>query len=183
MSELEPPLTEVFMERYCSWLRKRLSDSCEDNGSEPLKRCRGEVDFSRNKMSNQMVWTLLKTLTDHKVHTALLKLFGNNISRGGVLAICEFIRMNEHAEALHELHLSHNKIDDESTLELLETLHSQRPKYPPRRLSKGSGEPKSAVAPVWLRLNHNKIREPDHVKRIAEAKGITICTAWDRQAY
>merc|ERR1712061_271122 len=129
----------------------------EEHSSEPLKRCRGEVDFSHNSMSNQMVWMLLETLAQHEVHTALLKLFGNNISQGGVLAICEFIRMNEQAEPLQELHLSHNEIDDESALELLRTLHSQKPRYPPRRVCDGSGEP--IAVPVWLRLNNNRIRE------------------------
>merc|ERR1712032_874206 len=40
----------------------------------------------------------------------------------------------------------------------------------------------SVFAPVWLRLNHNRIRDPEHVRKTAEAEGITICTAWDRQA-
>jgi len=130
-------------------------------------------------MSNQMVWMLLETLAQHEVHTALLKLFANHISQGGVLAICEFIRMNVHAEALQELHLSHNEIDDEAALELLRTLHYQRPRYPPRRPAEGTGE--SVLAPVWLRLNHNRIRDPEHVRRTAEMEGISICTAWDRQ--
>merc|ERR1739848_621550 len=103
-----------------------------------------------------MVWLLLETIAQHEVHTALLKLFKNSISQAGVLAICEYIRMSEKAEPLQELHLSHNEIGDESALELLRTLHSQRPRYPPRRPCEGSGEP--VLAPVWLRLNHNRIR-------------------------
>jgi len=180
MGGLDPPLTEPGMERYCRWLRVRLTSFRSEHGPESLRRCRGEVDFSHNSMSNQMVWMLLETLAQHEVHTALLKLFANHISQGGVLAICEFIRMNERAEALQELHLSHNEIDDDSALELLRTLNFQRPRYPPRRSCEGTGEP--LLAPVWLRLNHNRIRDPDNVRRAAEAEGITICTAWDRQA-
>jgi len=157
MSALEPPLTEVGMERYCRWLRTRLTSFRQEHGNEALWRCRGEVDFSHNRLNNQMVWMLLETLAQHEVHTALLKLFANRISQGGVLAICEFIRMNERAEALFELHLSHNQIDDESALELLRTLNTERTKYPPRRPAEGSADP--AVAPVWLRLNHNRIRD------------------------
>mmetsp|Transcript_14448 Transcript_14448/g.31673 ORF Transcript_14448/g.31673 Transcript_14448/m.31673 type:complete len:1036 (-) Transcript_14448:79-3186(-) len=179
MSGLEPRLTEAGMQRYCDWLRTRLGAFREDHGDGPLRSCRGEVDFSHNDMSNQMVWMLLETLAQHEVHTALLKLFANNISQGGILALCEFIRMNERAEALHELHLSHNKIDDESALELLRTLNSQRPRYPPRRTTEASGP---SVAPVWLRLNHNRIRDPDAVRRAAEVEEITICSAWDRNA-
>lgn len=179
MASLEPRLTEAGMERYCNWLRERLSAFREEHGPECLRRCRGEVDFSHNYLTNQMVWMLLETLAENEVHAALLKLFGNHISHAGVLALCEFIRMNERAEAIHELHLSHNDIDDESALELLRTLHSQRPRYPPRRSDGGSGE--AHLAPVWLRLNQNRVREPAAVLRTAEAEGITVCTAWDRQ--
>lgn len=179
MSGLDPPLTETGMGRYCKWLRARLTSFREEHGTEPLRRCKGEVDFSHNRMTNQMVWMLLETLAQHEVHCALLKLFANHISQGGVLAICEFIRMNVSAEAMQELHLSHNEIDDESALELLRTLKSQRPRYPPRRPAWYTGEP--TLAPVWLRLNHNRIRDPAGILRIAEDEGITICTAWDRQ--
>lgn len=179
MSHLKPPFTEVGMERYCRWLKKRLQAFRDEHGYEPLRRCRGEVDFSHNGLNNQMVWLLLQTLVQSEVHTALLKLFGNLISQEGVLAICEFIRANHQAEPLQELHLSHNEIDDDCALELLQTLHSQRPRYPPRRSQEGDG---TGLAPVWLRLNHNRIRDPDQVKRAAESSGITLCAAFDRSA-
>lgn len=179
MSQLEPPLTELGMERYCHWLRARLSQFRDEQGQDALWHCRGELDFSHNRMSNQMVWSLLETLAQHEVHTAVIKLYANQISQGGVLAICEFIRMNERADAVQELHLSHNEIDDESALELLRVLKAQRPKYPPRRIAEGSGE--LVLAPVWLRLNHNKIQDPAAVLRMAEEEGVTVCTAWDRQ--
>lgn len=178
MSGLQPPLTEAGMERYCSWLCVRLTSFRDEHGAEALRRCRGEVDFSHNKLTDQMVWMLLETLAQHEVHIALLKLFANNISQGGVLAICEFIRMNERADALQELHLSHNEIDDESALELLRTLHFQRPRYPPKRAAEGTGE--MVLAPVWLRLNHNRVRDPTAVRLAAEAEGIAICSASDR---
>jgi len=180
MGSLEPPLTEAGMERYCRWLRVRLTSFQEEHGVEALRRCRGEVDFSHNNMSNQMVWMLLETLAQHEVHTALLKLYANDISQGGVLAICEFIRMNERADAVQELHLSHNAIDDESVVELLRTLHTQRPKYPPPRTVEGTNE--TVLTPVWVRLNHNSVREPDAVKSTVEKEGVTICTARDRTA-
>lgn len=178
MGGLEPPLTEAGMERYCRWLRVRLTAFRDEHGPESLWHCQGELDFSHNNMSNQMVWMLLETLAKHEVHTAQLRLFANRISQGGVLAICEFIRMNERADAVQEFHLSHNEIDDDSALELLRTLHFQRPKYPPYRLVEGAAEP--VLVPVWLRLNHNRIRDPDALRRAAEAEGIATCTAWDR---
>lgn len=177
MANIEPPLTKVGMERYCTWLRERLSDFREEHGAEPLHSCRGEIDFSHDKMTNEMLWMLLETLAQNEVHIALLKLFANEISQGGVLAICEFIRTNLRADAVQELHLSHNEIDDESALELLRTLN-HRPRYPPRRPHDTTGE--MVAAPVWLRLNHNWVRDPQAVCRAAEAEGVTICAATDR---
>lgn len=180
MASLEPALTEAGMERYCQWLGERLAALREEHGDEVLRHCHGEVDFSHNGMTNEMVWMLLDKLAQNEVHAALLKLFGNRISQGGVLAICEFIRKNERAEALQELHLSHNEIDDDSALELLRVLQSQRPRYPPKRLQEGTNSER--LVPVWLRLNHNRISSPDFVRKTAETEGISICPACDRQA-
>eukprot|EP00442_Polarella_glacialis_P016966 CAMPEP_0115124902 /NCGR_PEP_ID=MMETSP0227-20121206/48651_1 /TAXON_ID=89957 /ORGANISM="Polarella glacialis, Strain CCMP 1383" /LENGTH=862 /DNA_ID=CAMNT_0002528027 /DNA_START=179 /DNA_END=2767 /DNA_ORIENTATION=- len=180
MANLSPPMTDAGLERYCSWLRARLTAFREEHGPESLRSCQGEVDFSQNNMTNQMVWILLETLAQNEVHVAFLKLNANNISQGGALAVCEFINMNEVAEAVQEIHLSHNEIDDESALELLRTLHSMRPRYPPLRAPEDKGE--RVPTPVWLRLNHNRIENPEEVRRTAEAEGISICTASDRQA-
>lgn len=177
MGNLEPAFTKTGMERYCEWLRDRLGAFREEHGPEPLRHCRGEVDFSHDKMTNEMVWMLLETLAQNEVHVALLKLFANQISQGGVLAICEFIRTNLQADAMQELHLSHNEVDDESALELLRTFN-QRPRYPPHRSPESSVD--LAVAPVWLRLNHNRVVDPEAVRRAAESEGITICSATDR---
>merc|ERR1712107_98909 len=68
MGGLDPPLTELGMERYCRWLRARLTAFGNEHGAEALRHCRGEVDFSRNNMSNQMVWMLLETLAQHEIH-------------------------------------------------------------------------------------------------------------------
>mmetsp|Transcript_18091 Transcript_18091/g.41938 ORF Transcript_18091/g.41938 Transcript_18091/m.41938 type:complete len:789 (+) Transcript_18091:130-2496(+) len=179
MSNLDPPLTEVGMDRYCQWLSTRLAEFTQEHGAEALQHCRGEVDFSHNNMSNQMVWSLLRTLSEFDVHVALLKLYANRVSQGGVLSICEFIRTNSKAEGVHELHLSHNEIEDESALELLRTLHAARPRYPPRRMAENSRD--YVVAPVWLRLNHNRIWNPSDVLQSAEAEGISTCVASDRQ--
>lgn len=181
MGSLEPPLTEAAMERYCKWLRGRLTAICAEHGAATLRRCRAEVDFSRGALSNQMVWNLLETLSQHEVHAERLKLFGNRISHGGVLAICEFIRTNRRAEPLQELHLSHNDIDDLSAFELLRALHQERPRYPARRLQ-GEGSSDTARAPVWLRLDHNRIRNAGYVLQAAENEGISVCVASDRSA-
>lgn len=175
MGSLDPPLTSVGMERYCKWLRGRLKSFRESFGDDPLKKCRAEIDFSRNSLGNEAVWVLLETLAQLEVHAAIFKLYHNGISQGGILALCEFIRTNDSAEPVHELHLSHNEIDDESTIELLRTLYEQRPRYPPKRWVEGFSEP--VHTPVWLRLNNNRIKDPAALLRTAEQMGITYCCA------
>lgn len=180
LANLEPQLTENAMERYCEWLKTRLTAiSKEQGGLERLQHCQAEVDFSQNRLSNQMVWQLLETLAQFEVHVATLNLAANSISQGGILAICEFIRMTEQAEATYELNLSSNEIDDDSALELLRTIHTLRPRYP---LLLKSEETKQLVqTPFWIQLSNNRIRNPEQVLRTAEAEGITICLANDKQ--
>merc|ERR1712187_290242 len=172
--------TEAGMDKYCRWLSSRFQSFSDENGPDAFRGCRTSVDFSHSGMNNQMVWMLLETLVQHDVNAVLLKLFGNSISQGGVLAICEFIRTNQRAASVQELHLSHNDVDDDAALELLRTLNSQRPRYPPERMNEKTGE--KTPVPVWLQLNRNKIRDPQKVLRNARAEGVTVCEAWDRQA-
>lgn len=176
MSALDPPLTHLGMEKYCVWLRDRLSQFREENGKDSLWKCKSEVDFSHNRLNNQMVWILLETLAQQEVQVAILKLFANNITQGGMLAITEFIRMNDRAEAVQELHLSHNGIDDDSAFELLKALEDLRPKYPPKRFD-GKQE---IATPLWLRLNHNRIRDATAFLKRAEDANLSVCTSWDR---
>eukprot|EP00931_Biecheleriopsis_adriatica_P046844 TRINITY_DN2694_c0_g1_i2.p1 TRINITY_DN2694_c0_g1~~TRINITY_DN2694_c0_g1_i2.p1 ORF type:complete len:810 (-),score=161.05 TRINITY_DN2694_c0_g1_i2:253-2682(-) len=168
MASVEPQLTEAGLEKYCNRLHDRLTAFREEHGEYCLQKCGGIVDFSQNNLSNQMVWMLLETLAQHEVHVAILKLTANRISQGGILALCEFMRANEH-EYVKELHLSHNEIDDDAAMELLRTMNTR-----PRHIA--------AEAPVWVRLNHNRIQNPDQVRRTAEAEGVSICNATDRQA-
>lgn len=181
MSSLDPPLTEQAMGCYCAWLRARLTAFRKDHGVQPLRRCCAEVDFSGNGLGNQSVWMLLETLAKSEVQVASLKLYKNNISLGGVLAICEFIRANRCAGPVHEMHLSHNEIEDEAALELLRTLQEQQPRYPPRRLVDGpptdAGKSALAPVPVWVRLNQNRIMNPAAALKTLDAEGITYCAA------
>lgn len=180
MAQLDPKPTDAGMEKYCQWLRVRLKAFREEHGVEPLRRCRGEIDFSNNRLTNEMVWMLLETLAQHQVHAAVVKLQGNEISQGGVLAICEFIRTNDPAEAVYELNLSDNEIDDDAALELLRTFADERTRYPPKRIIDGCKD--EVKVPVWLQLSHNRIVDPEGLKRMAEVEAITICDASDRNA-
>lgn len=176
MGSLDPPLSDAGMERYCKWLRNRLAAFRDEHGAQALRRCCGELNFSNNMLSNQAVWMLLECLAQYEVQAASLKMYKNRISQGGVLAICEFIRTNRRAGVVHEMHLSHNEIDDESAHELLRTLSEMKPRYPPRRPVEGA-EGGTALVPVWVRLNHNRIRDPAAVLRAFESEGITSCAA------
>lgn len=177
MASMDPPLTEDGMIHYCSWLKSRLASFKAEHGLGPLRKCSGEIDFSNNGLSNEAVWALLETLAQFEVHAASLKLSKNKISQGGVLAICEFIRTNKRAGPVHELDLSHNEVDDESALELLRTLRheasaatrSQKPKYPPLR--------ENESAPVWVRLNQNRIQDSKAALRALDAEGVVHCAA------
>lgn len=179
MGNITPALTEAAMEKYCNWLRNRLSDFCEDHGQQALRQCCGEIDFSNNGLGNQEVWNLLEALAQYQVHAAVLKLYKNRISQGGVLAMCEFLRSNRRAGPVHEMHLSHNEIDDDSAQELFLTLRSLRPRYPPRRCVDGAD--RGAQTPVWIRLNQNRIKDAAKLVKDLQADGISICPARSTQ--
>jgi len=179
MSGVEPTLTEGAMQMYCRWLRVRLTAFQAEHGANALRHCSGEIDFSHNSMSDNMLWLLLDTLTKFEVQASILKLFGNQISHSGALAICEFLRQNEQAGPVTELHLSHNSLTDESALEIMRTMQKLRPRYPPQSTPEGGSEP--VAAPVWLRLSHNHISSPENIKRVADEEGITYCLALDRE--
>lgn len=178
----DPPMSEVGMQRYCRWLSLRLESFCKEQGvsREELKSCRSMVDFSHSGINDQMVWMLLEALVHLDCSTVLLKLFSNSVTQGGVLALCEFIRTSTHREPLHELHLSHNEVDDDSVLELLRTMHLKRPRYPPRQ--PGGDKREEAAVPVWLQLNHNRVVDPARVLQDARSEGIILCEAKDRYA-
>lgn len=177
-AKLDPPLDEAGWEKYCKWLHECFAAFRGEHGPACLRRCNGEVDFSQNNMSDQMVWMLFETLAQHEVHTAVVKLNGNCISQAGILALGEYIRTNK-AEPVRELHLSNNEIDDESALELLRTLQ-MKPGYPPKRACEETGKIKAT--PVWMLLSHNRIENPEQVCRMAKAEGITMCTSSDEVA-
>mmetsp|Transcript_45768 Transcript_45768/g.83856 ORF Transcript_45768/g.83856 Transcript_45768/m.83856 type:complete len:941 (+) Transcript_45768:91-2913(+) len=187
MGSLDPPLSEVGMDRYCRWLRAKLHETREEYGPQALRRCCGDIDFSNNNLGNQAIWILLDTLAQFEVHAAILKFHKNCISQAGILAICEFIRANKRSQAIYELHLSQNDIDDESAHELMRTLHKQRPRYPPRRFVPKEGAEENArggrvegtlsLLPIWVRLNDNPIKDGSAVLRKLKAAGITICPA------
>lgn len=164
-------MTEKGMVLYCKWLSEELVDIQRRYGKELLHRCHGEVNFSHCCLSDDMVCKLLEVLKEKEVHVAYLKLFSNRISQSGILAISELIMAENDAEAILEIHLSHNEIEDEAAVILLQSFAENR-KYPPRR--------SCGAVPVWLRLNHNRIADTRGVVSRVAAEGLRVCMASDR---
>mmetsp|Transcript_43919 Transcript_43919/g.94021 ORF Transcript_43919/g.94021 Transcript_43919/m.94021 type:complete len:782 (+) Transcript_43919:75-2420(+) len=174
MCNLEPQLTEAGMVKYADWLQVRLQAFKDEHGSGALHRCYGEVDFSGNNMSDQMLWTLLETLNKFEVHASSLNLNGNKITQGGALAICEFLCVNNRADPLQELHLAHNELDDDAATEILKSLQVLYDGLSQRRCEPGMG---CNFAPFWVVLNNNRITDPERVRKQVEKEGISICLA------
>jgi len=171
LAGLEPPLPESGMGRFCAWLRKRLASFRQEHGPKALRQCQGDIDFSNNNLSNESLWMLLESLAQFEVQAATLKLNRNRISSAGILALCEFIQNSKGAGPVHEMHLAHNEIDDDSALELLRTLKESQPRYPPRRAMDGAQG--GHLVPVWIGLNQNRIADPAAVLNTLQAEGIT----------
>merc|ERR1711977_112860 len=114
MCDLDPAWTDEAMQAYCSWLQQKLQVLKQQLGLQSLRHCRADVDFSRNGLSDAAVGTLLDTLAQSEMHVTILKLFANCIGPVGMQHLCNFLRRASFP--IHEVHLSHNEIDDMSAL-------------------------------------------------------------------
>lgn len=176
MCELDPMWGDKNMVGYCSWLRQRLQKLQKELGVHSLRHCRAEVDFSRNGLSDAAVGFLLEALLQSEIHVTILKLFANRIGSVGVQHLCSFVQ--KVGMPIHEVHLSHNEIEDTSALELIKGLVADG-RYPPIR-ARDTGQSDDPY-PVWIRLNNNRISDPKWVTRTAEAEsGAWICQARNR---
>lgn len=168
MASLDPPLLETGMGRFCAWLRRRLDSFKAEHGPKAAKQCQGDIDFSNNSLSNESLWMLLESLAQYEVQASTLNLERNNLSSAGILALCEFIQNSN--GPVHELHLEHNEIDDETALDLLRTLKETQPRYPLRRQDSTQG---GQIVPVWIGLSQNAVADPTAVLNVLQAEGIT----------
>lgn len=176
MSELDPPLTDEGMQVYCRWLHQGLQRVREECSLRSLRQISAEVNFSKNGLSDDAVGRLLQALQRSELSVTCLNLHGNCIGPIGAHHVCDFLRGASYP--LREVHLSHNKIDDEVASEMLRLL-AEHPRYPPRRPRDGGGG--EVLVPVWLRLNNNWIRDPAKVLRKAESEpGITVSHSHSR---
>lgn len=178
MNDLDPPLTDEGMQVYCRWLHQGLQRVREECSLRSLRQIRAEVHFSKNGLSDDAVGRLLQALQRSELSVTCLNLFANCIGPAGAHHICDFLRGA--IFPLREVHLSHNKIDDEAALEMIHLL-VEHPRYPPRRPREGGGG--EVLVPVWLRLNNNWIRDPAKVLRKAESQpGVTVSHSHSRHA-
>eukprot|EP00929_Paragymnodinium_shiwhaense_P018412 TRINITY_DN12898_c0_g1_i2.p1 TRINITY_DN12898_c0_g1~~TRINITY_DN12898_c0_g1_i2.p1 ORF type:complete len:1268 (+),score=317.17 TRINITY_DN12898_c0_g1_i2:102-3806(+) len=162
MSALSPPLNDEGMQVYCRWLRQGLQRTKEECNLRSLRQLRAEVNFSKNCLSDDAVGRLLQALQRAELHVASLNLYGNCLSAVGIGHVAEYLRSA--ALPTHQIHLSHNRIDDVAAMDLVRAI-AEHPRYPPRL---GRDMP----VPVWLRLNNNWIQEPRKVIRKLES----VCT-------
>eukprot|EP00434_Breviolum_minutum_P000909 symbB.v1.2.000800.t2/scaffold44.1/size390916/13 len=175
MSGSDLASSDVAMERFCAWLRRRLADFKDTHGAKVLRQCQGEVDFSYSGLSDHGLWLLLDCLSQFEVQAAFMKLTHNRITTAGVQSLCEFIRNNKRAGQIYEMYLAENQINDDGALELMQTMKELKHRYPPKR--EVHGKSGLQLVPVWLRLAGNKINAAAFLKTLS-VEGISWCTDW-----
>mmetsp|Transcript_62701 Transcript_62701/g.115296 ORF Transcript_62701/g.115296 Transcript_62701/m.115296 type:complete len:544 (-) Transcript_62701:22-1653(-) len=173
-------VTDEYMEFYCAWLKDRLDKEKEEYGDDFLENARAEVDFSQTGLENSATALLLKTLLECKVQVWLLKLFKNRLSHEAMEALCEYLKDSEDFNTVKEIHLTHNKFENDSVLLLLRTLKDLKA-YPPKK--GGEGDDAAEPFPVWIRLDKNQVEDPEKLLETASEEGIETCHAEDRDAW
>mmetsp|Transcript_39580 Transcript_39580/g.91377 ORF Transcript_39580/g.91377 Transcript_39580/m.91377 type:complete len:580 (-) Transcript_39580:198-1937(-) len=179
MSQMQPRFNLRTMKLYCGWLETKFEQLRKEYGQEALNKCRADVDFSQNKLSDDMTQELLHPFEEKDVSIGLLKLHKNRLSSEGVAYVCQYMLRETKADPPLEIHLSHNLIDDEGASCMLKTIRQLREKgtYPPVRQDH-SQEP--TAVPVWIRMEQNLVLDPDTVIENARDEGVTTCPARDR---
>merc|ERR1719491_1408160 len=177
MQELELAFTDDDMQVYCRWLHHRLHSMRQELGLSCLRQVRADVNFSKNGLSDDALARLLQALQRSQLHVVCLNLYANQFTAVGARHIGDFLW--EASSAVREVHLSHNRIDDEAALELIRLI-ADHPKYQPRRCRNNIGDWQH---PLWLRLNNNWIKHPRRLLRSLESElGIPFCIARNRHS-
>lgn len=107
------------------------------------------VEFSKCKIDNLQFGKILQLLIDNNIPTQRLKFFQNDISDARPLF--SYLKTAV-GKALREVHLSHNKLDDNMCMNLLRTCTETVPK------------------PIYLRLEKNLCSNPEQVVRNLDSK-------------
>eukprot|EP00921_Rhytidocystis_pertsovi_P001657 GHVQ01002817.1.p1 GENE.GHVQ01002817.1~~GHVQ01002817.1.p1 ORF type:complete len:727 (+),score=123.12 GHVQ01002817.1:466-2646(+) len=128
-----------------------------------------DIMMSNNRISDSGVDALFRVLIKFKMRCGVVKLFKNCITDAGLEHIKRFI--DKSRWALRELHLSHNRLTETGALSLARAIH-KNPLYP-RKCG-------NRLVPMWLRLEHNDIKDSKTVIRCLKKEGIDVCTDQDR---
>ena len=127
-----------------------------------------EVDVSKNQINCAALRLLLCCFKDQRIVIGSLKLYHNRLARAGAEMLAIWIRTAPWA--LYELHLSHNRIDNQGALAILEAI-AKTARYPTDR---PRGE---VLVPLWLRMEHNDI-ESSFFKERRRSSGRTGPAMW-----
>eukprot|EP00930_Biecheleria_cincta_P032964 TRINITY_DN22829_c0_g1_i1.p1 TRINITY_DN22829_c0_g1~~TRINITY_DN22829_c0_g1_i1.p1 ORF type:complete len:450 (+),score=72.09 TRINITY_DN22829_c0_g1_i1:23-1351(+) len=150
---------------WVSWLAADIG-SCS-NGKYVCQT----LDLSNNKLTGVGLARALKAFIYLGIPVLVLKLHKNSIDDAGMDAIAELVSAS--SSAVQEIHLSHNQVTSEGTCRLLAAVQKSG-RYPCKL--------KKDVAPLWLRLEHNRI-DLDRVFEFASSKGIRNASGENRDCW
>jgi len=120
------------------------------------------VDFSRNSITAkgmEDIASICKKCPQLKI----LKLFSNAIDDEGAEKLAEIF---QRCKGIEEIHLSHNKFTEKGVETIIEAADEELPKDYPR--------------PLWLRMEHNDIKDPRECVENIESKFKSVCIREDR---
>jgi len=120
------------------------------------------VDFSQNHLTSAGLINVLR-LCEGASNIRILKLHKNNICDRGAEALAAFL---EYHPSVEEIHLSHNSSTARGATDLVRAA--------------GVGRSSGGLAPLWLRLEHNKVQNPTDVIRDLK-DGFSVCTRVDHK--
>ncbi|CAE7208371.1 unnamed protein product [Symbiodinium sp. CCMP2456] len=142
-----------------------------------------DVDLSQNDLDDEAMRILLLTLKQARVVIGVAKFYQNRLGCSSARLLSQWIRSAP--GVLFELHLSHNQIKTAGALELIKAVADTK-SYPSARPGSNNWP-----VPLWLRLEHNDIREAcfhkeaEHCLQTArpDTKGKLICWFAPRNRY
>jgi len=144
--------------------RRHLKDDLLPHLKRELPQGRGsylyeEVDFSQNELSATGL-SLVLDVCRRCPKLRVLKLYKNQIDDGGAEGLADLCKKLPEIE---EIHLSHNHFTAVGVEVLVTAAEQARP---------------NNVSPLWLRLEHNDVADPDAVYRELSSR-ISVCNRMD----
>lgn len=118
-----------------------------------------EVDFSQNELSSGGMGLVLE-VCKRCPKLRVLKLYKNQIDDGGAEGLADLCRT---CPQIEEIHLSHNHFTAVGVEILVTAAEQARPNH---------------VSPLWLRLEHNDVNDPEAVYRDLSSR-LSVCNRVD----